>query len=221
MFFTRKKITEGEESAAFLLRSSREEKKLSLEEISRKTGIKIAYLSAIENDDYHQLPGGIYKKTFLRKYAACLGVTLPDSNEKSVSERKQPDREKKDVFSRKKISVREMLVFPKILRNTLIVFFFFTLLFYLGFYLKSSFSLPKMEIFQPPDSLTTTNNFIEVVGRTESRTQVTINDLPILQDKDGNFRKTVELKTGINTIIISAQNKYSRKSTIKKQILVK
>jgi cytoskeletal protein RodZ len=221
MLFTRKKIKEGEESAAFLLRSSREEKKLTLEDISRKTGIKIAYLSAIENDDYQQLPGGIYEKTFLKKYAACLGVKLPDLDKKSIFGGKQPNKEGGDVFSRKKISVREMLVFPKILRNTLIVIFFFALLFYLGFYLKNSFSLPKIQVFQPPDSLTTTDNFVEVVGQTESRTQVTINDKPILQDKNGNFKKIVELKTGINTIVISAQNKYSRKSIIKKQILVK
>jgi hypothetical protein len=136
-------------------------------------------------------------------------------------EKKSAGSEKTDVFSRKKISSREMLVFPKILRNILIIIFFSALLFYLGFYLKNSFSLPEMEIYQPANNLTTTDSFVEIVGRTEPRTQITINNEPILKDEAGNFRKTIELKTGINTVIISAKNKYSHNLTVKKQILVK
>jgi cytoskeletal protein RodZ len=221
MFFTRKKIEEGEESAAFLLRRTREEKKLTIEDISRQTGIKAAYISAIENGDYRLLPGGIYEKTFSKRYAACLGIKLQNIEKKTPLEKKSVNKEGNNVFSRKKISSQELLVFPKILRNILIVVFFFALLFYLGFYLKNSFSLPKMEIYQPVDNLTTSDTFVEIVGRAEPRTQITINGEPTLKDADGKFQKTIELKTGINTIMISAKNKYSHSLTIKKQILVK
>jgi transcriptional regulator with XRE-family HTH domain len=221
MLFTRKKIEEGEETAAFLLRRTREEKKMTLESVSQKTGIKTAYLSALENGNYHQLPGGIYKKTFLKKYATYLGLKLPNPDKNSSGKKILADKEKNNVFSKKKISIRELLVFPKILRNVLIVIFFSALLFYLGFYLKNSFSLPKMEIFQPPDNFTTTDNFVEISGLAEARTQITINGEPVLKDETGKFQKRIELKTGINDVEISAQNKYSRKLIVKKQILVK
>ena len=179
------------------------------------------YLAALENSDFAALPSGVYVKTFLREYSAFLGLDPARLANKYQKENGPLANEKKDVFSKKKVSKLELLIFPRILKNILLLIVAVVLFSYLGYYLLNTFSLPKVEIYQPPDNLVTQDNFVDVIGRADSKTQITINDKPITKDADGNFQERINLDKGINTIIISAQDKYSRKKIITKQVLVK
>ena len=55
------------------LRQKREEKKLTLEELHRRTRLPIAYLQAIENGELEKIPRG-YEKIYLRRYAREVGL---------------------------------------------------------------------------------------------------------------------------------------------------
>ncbi|MDR2267879.1 MAG: helix-turn-helix domain-containing protein [Holosporaceae bacterium] len=55
-----------------LLKKTREEKKLSLEEISKELKIRSCYLEAIECHDYDNLPESVYSIGFVRSYAKFL-----------------------------------------------------------------------------------------------------------------------------------------------------
>jgi cytoskeletal protein RodZ len=221
MLFTKNKIREDEDPVAEKLRSARIEKNLSLSIVAQKIEIRAEYLEALENSDYEKIPTGVYEKTFLKKYAAFLGLNALKLAEKYQKERTEKNKKDINVFAKKRIMAAEMLIVPKILKNILIVFFIIALFLYLGYYLKTSFSQPRMDITEPADNTVTEKNFIDIAGRADPKTQVTINDRQILKDAAGNFRETVELKKGINIIIVSAQNKYSPKRIIQKQILVK
>ncbi len=56
------------------LRRTREERGISLEEISQKTKISTRLLQAIENEQFDRLPGGLISRSFVRQYARELGV---------------------------------------------------------------------------------------------------------------------------------------------------
>lgn len=56
------------------LRQAREDKGLTLSEVSEHTRISSLYLLSIENDDYKILPGGIFNKGFVKSYAKFVGV---------------------------------------------------------------------------------------------------------------------------------------------------
>lgn len=60
------------------LRNAREAKRLTLEDASAQTRIRPAYLQALEDEAFDQLPGPIYAKGFLRVYAAVLGLDPDD-----------------------------------------------------------------------------------------------------------------------------------------------
>lgn len=60
------------------LRQLREEKQISLEEVSRGTNIRINYLEAIESDEWELLPSMPQGRGFARLYAAFLGVSSRD-----------------------------------------------------------------------------------------------------------------------------------------------
>jgi cytoskeleton protein RodZ len=51
------------------LRRAREARGVSLREISEQTRITMRHLEAIEADDYRNLPGGIFNKSFIKSFA--------------------------------------------------------------------------------------------------------------------------------------------------------
>jgi cytoskeletal protein RodZ len=65
---------QGAESLGALLRRAREAKNLSLRDISDQTRISRRYLEAIEADDYKNLPGGIFNRSFVKAFAKAVGV---------------------------------------------------------------------------------------------------------------------------------------------------
>ena len=56
------------------LKRRREERKISLTDISEATRIGTRFLKAIESDNYSILPGGIFTRSFIRAYAKQVGL---------------------------------------------------------------------------------------------------------------------------------------------------
>ena len=56
------------------LRQAREERGFTVSEVSEQTRISSLYLESIENDDYSNLPGGIFNKGFVKSYAKFVGI---------------------------------------------------------------------------------------------------------------------------------------------------
>ena len=56
------------------LKKAREERGVTLRNISDTTHIGMRFLQAIENDTYDELPGGIFNRSFVRKYAKHVGL---------------------------------------------------------------------------------------------------------------------------------------------------
>jgi cytoskeleton protein RodZ len=67
----------GEFGAKF--RKARESKELSLDDISNVTKISARMLQAIEEENFDQLPGGVFNKGFIRAYAKHLGLNSDDA----------------------------------------------------------------------------------------------------------------------------------------------
>ncbi len=63
----------GESSLGARLRQAREARGVSLRELSDQTRIARRYLEAIEADDYKELPGGIFNRSFIKAYARGVG----------------------------------------------------------------------------------------------------------------------------------------------------
>jgi cytoskeleton protein RodZ len=64
------------------LRTERELRGISLEEISQATKISRRFLEYLEDDRLDRLPGGIFPRAFVRQYARYIGL----DSEKAVSE---------------------------------------------------------------------------------------------------------------------------------------
>lgn len=64
------------------LRHAREGRNITLQEIAVTTKISTRALQALENEQFDQLPGGIFNRGFVRAYARCVGL----NEDKAVAE---------------------------------------------------------------------------------------------------------------------------------------
>ncbi|MGH9839861.1 MAG: helix-turn-helix domain-containing protein [Blastocatellia bacterium] len=55
------------------LKRAREERSIALHDIANSTHIGVRFLQAIEGDDYSILPGGVFNRAFVRKFAKQVG----------------------------------------------------------------------------------------------------------------------------------------------------
>ena len=67
------------------LRCARESRGISLEEVSKATRISVRLLEAIERERFDQLPGGVFRSSFVRQYAQAVGL----DEEQTVTEFEQ------------------------------------------------------------------------------------------------------------------------------------
>lgn len=91
------------------LRSAREAKGLSIEDIEKATKIQSRYLTAIEQNDFDKLPGDFYVRAFIRQYAQIVGLDgkeLLSEYHQDVPESK-PDEYVENSIDNKSEEVRE------------------------------------------------------------------------------------------------------------------
>ena len=60
------------------LRQQREQRRVSLDDISAKTKIKVSLLEGLEGDDLSRWPQGIFRRAYIRAYAQAIGLE-PDA----------------------------------------------------------------------------------------------------------------------------------------------
>ena len=77
-----------------VLRQAREERGMTLEQVSSRTMIAKKYLRALEEGNFEIFPGEVYLKGALRKYAAELGLNQEGlvSRYGSVSETEKAEK---------------------------------------------------------------------------------------------------------------------------------
>lgn len=207
----------SEEKVGKILKEARSYKNLSLMEISGQINIKVEYLNALEEECYHKIPSGLYVKKYLKKYCSFLSLDYNDILKKTPYFK---ENENSDPFSKKILSSFKFLVFPKIIKNTIILILILFFLLYLVSYLSSIRKAPNLTIYSPNNNIITNDRIITITGETDRQADVYINGELVYINSDGNFSKDINLKIGLNEIIISSQKKYSKKNIIEKQILV-
>jgi len=216
-FFTPKKINSendwGEE-----LRQARLFKNLKIEEVSRHLKIRGEYLTALEEERLDQLPAGLYGKNFLKEYALFLGLDH-EAILKKLSEKTNLDYSA-DPFSQKILKKRELIAFPKMVRGLLIGSGVLVCFLYLIFYFNRVVFPPKLAVITPAQNILTTESQLMVSGESEREAEVKINGEIVLNNHGGQFSQLVNLKKGLNNLVITAKKKYSREKTVIRQVIV-
>jgi len=217
-----KKEVKGKKTLGQRLRTVREEANITLDEAEKNTGVPKKYLLALEEGNYQILPATVYIKNYLRFYAEFLQVSPGMVIDLYEQERKiiEPWQERKGEEKLKNKSAPKTIITPKRIRNSIIFLIIVACFVYLGFEIKKIISPPFLEIVSPQENVVIDKNSIDIYGKTESESTVTVNGQEVFITTEGNFNETIELTDGLNTIEIVSQKKHSNKNIIYRHILV-
>lgn len=220
--FVANKIFLESETASEQIKKARLEKNLSIKEISQKLKIDVKYLEALEKGEIEKIPSGVYSKNFLKEYCIFLGINYKrvfGVFEKELATKQR--RDQKEIFSRQITTAGNFLIVPKLIKNIIIGLAVVGCFFYLGYAIKNIVSPPLLIIKNPEENAIVNKKTVEVSGLTEKEAEIAINGERVLSDVEGYFNKEINLKEGINTIIITAKKKHGKESVVQRQILVK
>lgn len=198
-----------------ILKVKREEKEITLKKAAADLRIKEYVLRSIEEEEWNNLPEPIFVAGFIKNYANYLGV---DSKRALAFYRRGFDEKK---YPRKKNPLgksKNPLLTPKRFINLTFGLFIFLFVLYLAIQYFSILSAPKLEIISPENDLQTAVPKVQIQGKTEKNSTVSVNGEFAAVDENGNFSKEVSLKEGKNTITIIASKKLSPKTEVSRVI---
>ncbi len=216
--FSKKKTIE-QNNLGIRLKKIRLEKNISLLELSKEINVQIKHLEAIEAGQYGDLPGDIYTKAWIKKYAGFLeidsqGFIVDYKIEKNISDKILGNKNTGSSFGFKK----NVWVASKILRHLIVIIVILSLLAYLAFEIRNIISPPPIDIYFPSSNYKTIENNVEIKGQTSPEVILNINNEKVLLEDDGSFNERINLVNGLNVLQISVKKKHSRTKTIELKI---
>lgn len=200
------------------LREVRAEAQLSVDDAARATGVSARYLEALEQGEYAALPGDIYTRNFLRRYARLLRINEENAvrtydGERSVvksNERRLPGP----------IATAGGQAVSVLAKRFAIGLVIVAIVGYLGIELGRVVSPPKLVVESPAASGVISTQSLEVRGRTDPEASVVVNGQAVAVSQDGRFQQLLNLIPGRNTIQITAATKRGKQYTVSRDIFV-
>lgn len=193
---------------------------LSLKAIEKRIGVAEHYLEALENNDFEVLPGEVYAKNWLKKYAGFLGLNWDEIKLKFQDELKKQAVWPVGEQKRFGVTRKRFLVMPRIIRNIVLILVVLAVVGYLGSQVWSLLSPPSLEVFYPVEDYASQNSFIKIMGRVEKGAKLELNGNEIAADSQGWFSVDMDLNTGLNIIKIEAEKSYGRSRIVYRRIMV-
>ena len=195
--------------------------KLSLEDISKQTKIRIDYLEAIEKDNFKVLPAAAFVKGFIRNYT--LAVKGDPEKSMAIFRRDFDQNQKGKVVPRGLAEPVETNVrFWSPRTTSAIVVLFGVVL--LGIYmLRQVFTLvsaPELIIISPEEGQIFETEMVNVQGKTKSDAVVTVNNQQIVVDSNGDFQLTLDLDSGEHTILVETESRDGKSREAVRTIVV-
>ncbi|HCQ31482.1 TPA: hypothetical protein DIU27_03830 [Candidatus Collierbacteria bacterium] len=192
-----------------IIRTARQKRSLSIDQLSGLTKIDAKYIGALEVDDYSSLPSETFAKGFIRNLSQRLAL---DSDELVAIFR----RDFRQPVITRTIKTRHHFIFPKV-SSPLLPFILGGLVFviYLIFQFRAILTPPKLEITSPA-SASVLISPIEIEGDTAIDATIFINgETQVKPDSTGHFLARINLPVGEAVLEIKSINRFSRTSSQK------
>jgi cytoskeletal protein RodZ len=191
---------------SIILKNTREDKDLSIAEVSKKLKISQRYLEAIESEDRRAFPSEPYCSLIIKDYAVFLGLNGDDIL--SLFRRDFEVKQRQSRVTTNKFSLTPQTFF--------VVGITFSVLIFIGYvvseYLKYN-QAPPLKVNWPEDSSLTLSSKIEISGETDAEATVRINNDLIIVDQYGSFKKVISMSQPDQKVVVESRS-HSGKTTI-------
>jgi len=214
-----RKLDCGHQTLAEKLRELRRGKAITLEIMEAQTHIQKKYLEALERGYFEQLPEPIYVRNFIRAYTRLLGADETYFLELYEEECGACDLIGPLSSPRQKVERKKFFIWNNFLRFGVFGAIICALFVYIGFQVFSIIQSPKIIVFSPANDTLTHEAQLSVKGIVKGEASVFINGEPVVVDENNTFNTSVDLQEGLNTLVIEAERRYSKKSVIQRSVV--
>jgi len=193
-------VTVGE-----VFKNKRENLKISLDTASSETKIQKRFLQYIEKNEFSPFESEVFLTGFIKIYAKYLNLDV--NKVLALYRRTNPNKkvEQAPVLKQAKNNRGRLRFTPKTIITILLILFAVGVIGYILFQIYRFQSPPKLEITQPKQEETVTEETIIVEGKTEKEVTIEINGVVTELDEEGNFSQEHKLTEGVNIITIKAK----------------
>lgn len=193
-------VTVGE-----VFKNKRENLKISLDTASSETKIQKRFLQYIEKNEFSPFESEVFLTGFIKIYAKYLNLDV--NKVLALYRRTNPNKkiEQAPVLKQRKNTRGKFRFTPKLIITTILILFGVLVIGYILFQIYKFQSPPKLEITQPKQEESVTEETVIVEGKTEKEVTIEINGVVTELDEEGNFSQEHKLTEGVNIITIKAK----------------
>ncbi|MBI5729158.1 MAG: helix-turn-helix domain-containing protein [Candidatus Magasanikbacteria bacterium] len=192
---------------------------LTVEELAERTRIAVKHLLAIEQSNFSELPKAkAFRLAYVREYAAALGLAGDDCIEQFTHEDGLLDTPLIHPHR-----VTRGLRFSSVslfLRNALVLGGVALFAGYLFWQVRGVLEPPRLVIYSPVEGLVLRAPATVVQGETDPETHLSVNGQDIMVNDKGIFETKIDLSSGMNTIVITAEKKHGKTTTVTRHLVV-
>jgi cytoskeletal protein RodZ len=197
------------------LKRARVRKKISLLDAEIDTKIRGKFLSALEDDDWKNLPADAYTKGFVIRYGKYLGL---DPDKILTQYQKEKDmrfsRDEEHILPQRSVKEFKFILTPRIFVPLFIGVFIVAVFGYITYQVYGFAAAPALAVMTPNDNAVFEEDVIEIKGITDQNAKVYVNKDQIQVSSDGKFVTEYRLQKGANVIEVKAQGKTDKEKAL-------
>ncbi len=201
-----------------ILSETRINKGLTLEEAEAATKIRKKTLKMLEEGDWKALPSPTFAKGLIKNYGKFLGL---DEKDLLAFYRREVDER---ILGKKAVTAtpksRGLRFTPQLVTIGAIAAFALIVFIYLFLQFRSFTGAPSLELSEPKDNTKINSSEVNLVGKTWDDAILKVNGQQVQLSPGGTFSLPVSLNPGLNTITVTAENRFGKVSTIKRTVIV-
>lgn len=201
-----------------ILSQERKRKNISLEEVETSTRIRKKVLESLEKGDWKNLPSATFVKGLIKNYGKYLGLEekeLLAFYRREFDERNQP----KKVIVTKSVKGSRWRLTPQLATFGVVAAAVVLIIGYLFFQYQSFTGPPMLNLTEPKDNTKVNSLEVNLVGTTWEDALLKVNGQDVSLSPGGTFSLSVGLNPGINTLTVTAANRFGKISTEKRTIV--
>lgn len=204
-----------------LLKEERLKHALSVQELSKKTRIRVEYLEALEANEFDKLPAATFVKAYIKIYALLFEFEyqpLLRLLRRDFKESARGTLVPQDFLT--PVLKKRRFITPVAITVAMLGVAFFTILSYIGFQWYQLQQPPELAVSEPAE-FSTVGPQVRIIGTTETDSVVTVDSQPVSLQPDGSFSSEVSFaKEGITTIMVEAKDPRGKVTQLERHVQV-
>ena len=212
---------EARQDLGVRIRGMREELTLSTESLARQASTTTKYIRALEEGDYNVFGALVYAQGILKKMVQVMAPERVSEFSGQLREAWGGQEENAPVSIMARGNRKNFLYLnPARVGIGVIAIAFTAIVFFSGIRLFRFSAPPVLVVASPVNGAVVREPVVEIKGRTERESKLTVNGRELTIDRQGDFHERIEVQIGVNRLELLSENRFGKSSSAVRYVVV-